>query len=1023
MPLKSDSQGFLVGDPVDLKVLADEWKGTDAKLASIQRSVSSIEKLLRMQTVEARRSAQPNSTLRRSRQTEEQPAATPTQGRRTASSALEPNRQENLKAQARPENRREQPRESTPPLPSIKAKGKANGKASADDVPAALPERGENAENQAAETPERDAKGRFISKNGGDSDAQEKREGSAIAKALSTLADMAEKGSEDVSEADPAVQAMQEAVTPLTRTYDFFKDAFGSDKEEGWLKRIFRTLGDFRKQESAFNKAQDRRLKAIEKKPVGAAGAKEGGGLLSGIPGLGGLAGGASVLLSGAAKRIPIIGAAFAGLKGLYDVWSSESDDTLTREEKDKRTGSAVGGAAGSIGVGFLGAKAGAMIGGLFGPLGAALGAIAGSAIGMISGTEVGKQVGEWGGQIVSLFREVPGKMEAAWDGLTSTISSGWETVSSKFSDTWDKVKENASDTFDKIGEKFGVKDASKKLADTVGGFVTSIKGLFTGDDEPEEEEAPKVDPNGNPFDPNKDLKSWKDFEIHRRAYEREGFTPENARFLAKDKLSDSRTNLYGKYGHRDRLGNEEFSKIVADVDRDAQTAGLSGGDRMRGIAVNPYDAQAQSAQWEAFELQRAALEARGMSPQEASASARSNFSGVTAENFDEKFSDLSKFDRDRIRNQVRMQKDVVGTWHLGQTSQKFESGGRGAAAVSRGIGDAGGASYGTYQLSSRTGTLNEFLKDSGYASKFEGLKPGTKAFNNKWKEVAANDQSFGKAQHDFIKRTHYDPAMQRLQEAGIDLSSRGPAVKDAIWSTSVQYGAGTARRKAGAVGMVKEALKGADVSQLSDAEIISRIQDYKASNNSRLFRSSSSATKMATLNRAREEKQALLALNDRYQASLQNPETPLVTQAEAHERLTNPEKPLAVAPESVAKTIEAPARAPERAAATVAEAAGREAPAPQPFSLANNKAAAVAPVTSLDALASARPAQVASVPAPQGPAVLPKAPAAPAPAPTVSTTLSAGGKERPTVVTVENEVGQDLRERGIAHIATGGIA
>ena len=43
MPLKSDSQGFLVGDPVDLKVLADEWKGTDAKLASIQRSVSSIE--------------------------------------------------------------------------------------------------------------------------------------------------------------------------------------------------------------------------------------------------------------------------------------------------------------------------------------------------------------------------------------------------------------------------------------------------------------------------------------------------------------------------------------------------------------------------------------------------------------------------------------------------------------------------------------------------------------------------------------------------------------------------------------------------------------------------------------------------------------------------------------------------------------------------------------------------------------------------------------------------------------------
>jgi hypothetical protein len=191
--------------------------------------------------------------------------------------------------------------------------------------------------------------------------------------------------------------------------------------------------------------------------------------------------------------------------------------------------------------------------------------------------------------------------------------------------------------------------------------------------------------------------------------------------------------------------------------------------------------------------------------------------------------------------------------WVLGQTSKFFESGKGGSGTVSSGKGDFGGASYGTYQLSSKQGTLQNFLKSSGYGAQFEGLTPGTKAFNRRWKEIAQNDPTFGAAQHDFIKQTHFDPQVERLKKAGIDISGRGKAVQDAVWSTSVQFGGDTS--------LIEKALRGKEASKLSDAEVISAIQDYKIANNDRLFRKSSSKVKAGTLDRAQNEKSKLLSL------------------------------------------------------------------------------------------------------------------------------------------------------------------
>jgi hypothetical protein len=64
----------------------------------------------------------------------------------------------------------------------------------------------------------------------------------------------------------------------------------------------------------------------------------------------------------------------------------------------------------------------------------------------------------------------------------------------------------------------------------------------------------------------------------------------------------------------------------------------------------------------------------------------------------------------------------------LGQLSEKYESGGRGPATVSSGIGEPGGVSYGTYQLASKIGRADQFVRQY-YPARFQGLTAGSEAF------------------------------------------------------------------------------------------------------------------------------------------------------------------------------------------------------------------------------------------------------------------------------------------------------
>jgi len=136
----------------------------------------------------------------------------------------------------------------------------------------------------------------------------------------------------------------------------------------------------------------------------------------------------------------------------------------------------------------------------------------------------------------------------------------------------------------------------------------------------------------------------------------------------------------------------------------------------------------------------------------------------------------------------------------LGSLSEKYESNGY-VGSVSDGIDDPGGKSYGIYQLASNTGSVEDFMnwaaesENPSYQQYGEELRKNdiaSEEFDDKWKEIADKDENgFFAMQHDYIQYAYYEPAVAALKEAGFDADKHSDAMKDVIWSRSVQYGTG----------------------------------------------------------------------------------------------------------------------------------------------------------------------------------------------------------------------------------------
>lgn len=190
-----------------------------------------------------------------------------------------------------------------------------------------------------------------------------------------------------------------------------------------------------------------------------------------------------------------------------------------------------------------------------------------------------------------------------------------------------------------------------------------------------------------------------------------------------------------------------------------------------------------------------------------------------------------------------------------GKISGKYESGKRGVSTVSTGNGDAGGVSYGVHQLSSKAGTVQAFLKSSfgaPYRARFGDLLPGTKAFTDVYKSIAFEKPAeFETAQFQYIASTHYAPQAKKLLSNGIEVDSRSVAVRECVFSVSVQYGPNTSL----IVNALGAKFKGTDL------DFINKVQNYRRDTVKTYFKSSSKAVQDSVALRADNERTDLLAL------------------------------------------------------------------------------------------------------------------------------------------------------------------
>jgi hypothetical protein len=289
------------------------------------------------------------------------------------------------------------------------------------------------------------------------------------------------------------VPRFNDIAKPVARGYEL-PTGNEQKRQEGLLRRIYSSLTGFRKEETVFNKAAKKSLKAIEDKPEGGGNGGGGGfGMLfgglgaalasiPGVSGVGALLGSAGKAVMGAGrglrglgkglfKRIPILGALLTAGVAAADILDTEGNSTLTRGQKDARTGKAVGGAAGGIGGMLAGAKLGAVMGAAGGPIGMAIGGVVGGVAGAFFGDQAGQIIGEKVGGWVNDLRaaDIPGKIEAAWTEVKVTALGTWDWMKSG----WDKSLSVFNDVFRTAGDAWGrAVDKVTAAFGTLGDFI-----------------------------------------------------------------------------------------------------------------------------------------------------------------------------------------------------------------------------------------------------------------------------------------------------------------------------------------------------------------------------------------------------------------------------------------------------------------------------------------------------------------------------------------------------------------------
>lgn len=148
-----------------------------------------------------------------------------------------------------------------------------------------------------------------------------------------------------------------------------------------------------------------------------------------------------------------------------------------------------------------------------------------------------------------------------------------------------------------------------------------------------------------------------------------------------------------------------------------------------------------------------------------------------------------------------------------------------------------------------------DFVRQSPYHEEFKGLVPSSKQFDSKWQEVAAKDQvGFEREQREYAFSSRVVPAINDMRSDGIDLSDRGPAVQEMIFSTEMINNSSD---------QIARALKGKKLSEMTDAEIIQTVQEDKLKNIEKDYKTPAARDKAKSRIEREQTKLVKLAAND----------------------------------------------------------------------------------------------------------------------------------------------------------------
>ena len=196
-----------------------------------------------------------------------------------------------------------------------------------------------------------------------------------------------------------------------------------------------------------------------------------------------------------------------------------------------------------------------------------------------------------------------------------------------------------------------------------------------------------------------------------------------------------------------------------------------------------------------------------------------------------------------------------------GILAARFESASRPDAI---GYDRLGGTCYGTYQLSSRMGGMDAFLKFLAteapqWAKRLREAGPAnTKgrsgAMPEEWKRIHREaPERFAALQHAFTQKSYYEPAAHLVnRRTGINPDQASPALREVLWSTAVQHGVN------GAANIFQRALDTISANgPPREGDLIQAIYNERKTR----FTGSTQAVRSAVQNRFEQEMQLALGL------------------------------------------------------------------------------------------------------------------------------------------------------------------